>query len=58
MSPSAWISKACRDKAIGDFRSTSTPVADATAAENYEAAQAAAEVPNLHGATAELREAR
>ncbi|GAB2512973.1 hypothetical protein [Nocardia heshunensis] len=43
LSPSAWVSKACRDKAIRDFRPTNTPVADAAAAETYEAEQAAAD---------------
>ncbi|MET8431125.1 hypothetical protein ACFXG4_50020 [Nocardia sp. NPDC059246] len=43
MSPSAWISKACRDKAIRDFRPVSKPVAEADAAAEYEAEQAAAD---------------
>ncbi|MEU6587460.1 hypothetical protein [Nocardia sp. NPDC046763] len=43
MSPSAWISKAVRDKAIRDFRPTMTPGADEAAATACEAEQAAAE---------------
>ena len=43
MSPSAWISKAIRDKAIRDFRPVMTPVADEEAAAAYEAEQAAAD---------------
>lgn len=43
MSPSAWISKACRDKAIRDFRPAVTPVVDEAAAAAYEAEQAAAD---------------
>ena len=43
ISPSAWVSKACRDKAIRDYRPTLTPVADEAAATAYEAEQAAAD---------------
>lgn len=43
ISPSAWISKAIRDKAIRDFRPTTSPDADEAAAIDYEAEQAATE---------------
>ncbi|NNH75106.1 hypothetical protein HLB23_35540 [Nocardia uniformis] len=48
ISPSAWVSKACQQKAIRDFRPVVTPAADEAATVAYEAEQAAAEADERH----------